>query len=170
MIHASTKPLILNPTPSPEEAVPDPAQVERPRYSAVPPGVREQRLRQLDREWDVERLTAATAGLLLLFGLQLVSLRGEQWLVFPAVVAACLLLHALAGWTPALPLLRGLGFRTPQGIARERHALEASRSDVQTASPATIVQDHEDLARFEQEADRPASKSAHNDECGATRL
>jgi hypothetical protein len=126
------------------------------RYASAPPGVLELRLRELDREWDVERLTAATSGLLLLLGLGLVSLKGEQWLVFPAVVAACLLLHALVGWTPALPLMRCLGFRTPQEIAHERRALETCCGDVQTASLTKTVQDREDLSRFENEGGSPA--------------
>src|SRR5947207_8821575 len=117
MIPATTKRLILNPAPSPEEAIGDPAHEAMSGYSAASPGMLRQRVRQLDREWDVERLTAATAGVLLLVGLRLASLWGEQWLVFPAVVAACLLLHALLGWTPALPLFRVLGFRRPQEIA-----------------------------------------------------
>src|SRR4051812_42046193 len=113
MIHPTTKGLTLNPAPAPGEL-----DGERTREGVSPPSplpaVLERRLRELDGEWDVDRLTVITAGLLLLLGLELVSLRGGEWLVFPAVVAACLLLHGLAGWSPAFPLLRVLGFRTPR--------------------------------------------------------
>jgi hypothetical protein len=163
MIPTTTKQLILNPGPPLGETHAhdeEQAHEERARHAATPAGVLEQRLRKLDGEWDVERLTAVVSGLLLLVGLGLVSFAGEQWLVFPAVVAGCLLLHGLAGWTPALPLLRGLGFRTPQTIARERHALESARRDVQTAKLATAVQDREDLSRFENEGGRPGGQTA----------
>jgi hypothetical protein len=38
-------------------------------------------------------------------------------------VLSFLLLHAIEGWCPPLPILRGLGIRTREEIARERYAL-----------------------------------------------
>jgi hypothetical protein len=177
MIHPTTKGLILNPAPPLDGMGGEQAREGMSRSTAAPPGGLERRLRELDREWDVERLTVIMSSLLLLLGLQLVSLRGEQWLAFPAVVAACLLLHGLIGWTPAFPLLRVLGFRTSGEVGRERHSLEAARRDVREASPALTVQDREDLSRFENEGGLPAGQpgafasgaAAGNDEPEATR-
>jgi hypothetical protein len=155
MVPATVKHPTLNPAPLVDEAIVSP--YGKPgSYGSAPSGVLEQRLRELDREWDVERLTAATFGLLLLFGLFLVSPGGEHGLVIPAVAAACLLLHALVGWTPIMPLMRVLGFRTPREIAHERHDLEIRRRDVQTAGLARTPQDREDLSRFENEGGSPA--------------
>jgi hypothetical protein len=69
MIHPTTKGLILNPAPPVDEVFGDRAHEELSRGSAAL-GDPDQRLRQLDREWDVDRLTAATSGLLLLLGLR----------------------------------------------------------------------------------------------------
>jgi hypothetical protein len=128
------------------------------RYAAAPPGVVEQRLRELDREWDTERLNSTASGLALLLGLQLVSILGAEWLVLPAVFAICLLLHGLLRWTPALPLLRSMGFRTPQEIALERHVLQGLRDDLRVERPALSPQDRDDLARFENEGGAPAGR------------
>lgn len=173
MIHPTTKGLTLNPAPAPGEMDGERGREGMSSHASTPSGGLERRLRELDGEWDVDRLTVITAGLLLLLGLELVSLRGGEWLVFPAVVAACLLLHGLAGWTPAFPLLRVLGFRTPGEIGRERHALETARGELGTASPGLAVQDCEALSRFENEGGCPAGQTgafaAGNDESGTTR-
>jgi hypothetical protein len=151
MIPATAKCLILNPAPLANEVTRENAT----RYAAVPAGGLEERLRELDHEWDVERLTAAASGLVLLGGVLLVWLLGAGWLVLPAILAVCLLLQGLAGWTPALPLIRLLGYRTPQEIAHERHALEIMHGDFQPKSLAAAPQNREDLSRFENEGGAP---------------
>jgi hypothetical protein len=156
MIPATTKSLTLNPAPLADEGLSEQTCEKVARYAAPPAGVLEHRLRELDREWDVERLTATVWGLVLLGAVLLVLLLGAGWLVLPVVVAACLLLHGLVGWTPARPLLRRLGYRTPQEVARERFALKAMRGDCQPESLVTTPQDREDLARFEDEGGPPA--------------
>ncbi|MGC2854387.1 hypothetical protein ACM64Y_02845 [Novispirillum sp. DQ9] len=89
----------------------------------------EGRLRELDREWDIERAIEANAATLALSGVLLAVLHDRRWLVLPALVTAFLLQHALQGWCPPVPVLRRLGFRTPAEIARERMALKALRGD-----------------------------------------
>jgi hypothetical protein len=81
------------------------------------------RLRELDREWDVERAIQANASTLALGGLVLGATIHRRFYALPAVVSAFLLQHALQGWCPPLPLLRRMGFRTPREIEDERHAL-----------------------------------------------
>ena len=159
MVSAISKHPTLNPAPLVTEGIDNRTHLEPSRTVSAPPGVIELRLRELDREWDVDRLTAATSSLFLFIGLQLVSFKGEQWLVFPALVAACLMLHAFIGWTPLLPLLRVLGFRTPREIAHAQLTLETSRRDIQTTSLNKTVQDREDLSRFENEGGIPAGES-----------
>ncbi len=88
-----------------------------------------QRLRELDREWDVERALAANAATLVLVGMGLGLAVDRRFLALPAAVAAFLMQHALQGWCPSLPLLRRMGFRTAREINEERVALKVLRGD-----------------------------------------
>ena len=83
----------------------------------------EQRLRELDEEWDVERAIQLNAGALALAGTILGMTVHRGFFAVPAVVTAFLVQHAVQGWCPPLPVLRHLGFRTPREIEDERHAL-----------------------------------------------
>lgn len=88
-----------------------------------------QRLRELDREWDIERALAANAATLALVGLGLGIAADRRFLALPVAVSAFLLQHALQGWCPPLPVLRRLGFRTAREIHEERVALKVLRGD-----------------------------------------
>ncbi len=87
------------------------------------------RLAELDREWDTERVLEANASALMLLGVGLSVTRSRRWLLLSAVVPAFLLQHALQGWCPPLALLRRLGIRTRREIDAERTALKALRGD-----------------------------------------
>lgn len=89
----------------------------------------QQRLEELDREWDIERLLEANAATASLVGLTLGATVDRRWFVFPAIVAGFLLQHALQGWCPPLPVFRRLGIRTSYEIDYERYALKALRGD-----------------------------------------
>lgn len=89
----------------------------------------ERRLRALDREWDVERAIEANASSLALSGTLLGLFVHRGFFALPLTVCAFLLQHAIQGWCPPVPLLRRLGFRTSEEIARERYALKAVRGD-----------------------------------------
>lgn len=82
-----------------------------------------ERLRALDREWDVERVLEANASALALTGVALGAVVSRRWLWVPATVLGFLLLHATQGWCPPLPVLRAKGVRTRGEIERERIAL-----------------------------------------------
>jgi len=49
--------------------------------------------------------------------------------LLPTVVLSFLLLHAIQGWCPPVPVLRRLGIRTREEIDRERYALKALAGD-----------------------------------------
>lgn len=88
-----------------------------------------ERMRDLDREWDVERALEANAAT---FGLATVALGAVadprfRWITL--AVSGFLLQHALQGWCPPLPVLRRLGFRTTREIEMERLALRLLRGD-----------------------------------------
>jgi len=85
------------------------------------------RLRELDREWDVERVLQTNFAALSLVGLALASRVDKRWLILALGVPAFMVQHALQGWCPPLALLRRLGLRTAREINEERFALQALR-------------------------------------------
>lgn len=95
------------------------------------------RLRQLDREWDIERLLETNASALAFLGILLGSLGSRRWLRLSALVTAFLFQHAVQGWCPPMPLLRRLGVRTAREIEVERIALKALRGDFDHANDAS---------------------------------
>jgi hypothetical protein len=98
-------------------------------YYARHPEEIDARLRELDEEWDIERVIQANASGLALGGSLLGLLLNKRWLILPIGVTAFLLQHALQGWCPPVPILRRLGVRTTQEIEAERYALKALRGD-----------------------------------------
>jgi len=87
------------------------------------------RLDELDREWDVERAIQTGASMQVLLGLALGTFLDRRWYAWSGIVAGFLLMHALLGWAPPLPILRRLGFRTEAEIDEERNALRILRGD-----------------------------------------
>jgi hypothetical protein len=90
-------------------------------------GLRE-RLSEIDREWDLDRMFFLGAGIVVSASAvyELVK-RGRG---SPALVAGPFLLaRALLGWAPPLAILRRFAVRTRQEIEHERVALRATRGD-----------------------------------------
>jgi hypothetical protein len=102
---------------------------ERVRHLSVQPSGIARRLRDLDREWDIERAIEANAATLALVGLGLGVMHDRRWMALPALVGSFLLQHAIQGWCPPVPVLRSMGFRTADEINEERTALKAMRGD-----------------------------------------
>jgi hypothetical protein len=95
-----------------------------------------ERLRELDEEWDIERVLSTGSAALTLSGLALACVSSRRWLFLPLAVQGFFLQHALQGWCPPLPLFRRLGVRAMDEIHREREALLA------------ILESHEGDPRF----------------------
>lgn len=106
-----------------------------------------QRLRELDQEWDIERALETLASGFSLVGFVL-AVGNRKWLMLPAVVGTFMLMHGLQGWCPPLPVVRRLGFRTRSEIDKERFALKAVRGDFNALPPATIPVSNQDLGRI----------------------
>ena len=98
-------------------------------YLAASPDAIDERLQQLDREWDIERVLEANASTLALAGTLLGMTTSRKFLVLPAMVAGFLLQHAIQGWCPPVTFFRRRGFRTAREIEDERIALKALRGD-----------------------------------------
>lgn len=94
-------------------------------YYQANPHLIDERLQQLDNEWDIERILETNASSLIVVGSALGFSLSRKFFVIPFVVGAFLLQHALQGWCPPLPILRRLGCRTTSEIQEERSALEA---------------------------------------------
>lgn len=102
---------------------------EKVQYFALQPEQIEDRLRELDREWDIERTLEMNAASACLAGVILGSTVSRKWYALSGIVAAFLLQHAVQGWCPPLPLFRRMGVRTQEEIDHERYLLKAVRGD-----------------------------------------
>jgi hypothetical protein len=99
------------------------------RFIGADPVFIDERINELQREWDIERSLEANAASVSLVGLGLGAFVDRRFFLLPAAVAAFLLQHALQGWCPPLPLLRRLGLRTSAEIHDEIIALRILRGD-----------------------------------------
>lgn len=106
------------------------------RYESASGEEIEQRLHELDREWDIERTLEANASSVALLGLGLGAFVNRRFFALPAVVAGFLLQHAIQGWCPPLAVFRRLGVRTQREIDEERFALKALRGDFRESGVA----------------------------------
>lgn len=98
-------------------------------YYARNPSQIDARLRELDREWDIERAIELNASTLAFAGIVAGIFHDRRWLALPAAVTAFLFQHAVQGWCPPVPVLRKMGFRTVYEIEKERRGLKALRGD-----------------------------------------
>ena len=106
-------------------------------YFADHPDQIDRRLRELDAEWDIERVVETNSAALSLVGLTMSILTGRRrWLLVTLAVQGFMLQHALQGWCPPVPVLRSLGVRTREEIERERYALKVLRGDFRDARGA----------------------------------
>jgi hypothetical protein len=103
------------------------------RHHAEHPEEIDGRLKELDEEWDIERVLEANAASFGLAGVMLGAFVDRRFLVLPALVSGFLLQHAVQGWCPPVPVLRRRGVRTATEINQERNALKALRGDYKDA-------------------------------------
>ncbi|HEU5047268.1 MAG TPA: DUF2892 domain-containing protein [Rickettsiales bacterium] len=104
-------------------------------YYARHPEKIDERLQQLEREWDIERTLEANAGAVAVGSVLLGALSHKRWLLLPVFVGGFLLYHAVNGWCPPLPVWRRFGVRTQTEIDEERYALKALRGDFRKMPP-----------------------------------
>jgi len=90
----------------------------------------DERLQELDKEWDIERTLEANAASASIIAVLLGLTVSRKWFVMPAVISGFLLQHAVQGWCPPLPAFRKLGVRTQKEIEHERRALMAMKEDL----------------------------------------
>lgn len=98
-------------------------------HAPLPPEAMDARIRELEREWDIERTLEANASTLALTGAILGTTVNRRWFWLTGGVLTFLFQHATSGWCPPLPILRKLGVRTQSEIDQEKFALKAVRGD-----------------------------------------
>jgi hypothetical protein len=99
------------------------------RFMGADPVFIDERIRELEREWGLERALEAKLASVGLVGLLLSITVNRRFLVVPAVAGLFLLQHALRGWAPPVSMLRALGIRTSREIHDEIIALRILRGD-----------------------------------------
>jgi len=124
MVTTTANRVLRNTTPAVTERIQERTACRLRHYESHPGEIPE-RLRELDREWDIERTLETGSSSLTLLGLILGTTVNKKWLLLSAGVQGFFLQHAIQGWCPPLPALRSLGVRTLQEIEDERHALLA---------------------------------------------
>jgi hypothetical protein len=88
-----------------------------------------ERICELDREWDFERILETNAAGLALSGVVLGIVSSRKWLLLPGVVLGLLLQHSLTRRSAPVLLLRRLGIRTRREIESEKYAMRMLRGD-----------------------------------------
>ncbi len=106
------------------------------RFASEPVDMRDARIVQLERAWDMERTLELNAGALALTGALLGLTVDKKWFLLTAGVLGFLTQHAMTGWCPPVPVFRRIGVRTQGEIDQERYALKALRGDFRKVGPA----------------------------------
>lgn len=92
-------------------------------FSREDPDTITERINELDREWDMERVLILNASLLSLTGLLAGKFWNKRWTLLTLAVSSFLIQHAIQGWCPPVELFRRLGIRTRKEIDMEKYAL-----------------------------------------------
>ena len=98
-------------------------------YNQMGPAQIADRIDKLDQEWDVDRVLMADASTLSLAGIALGASVDRRWYALSGVVVSFLLVHAIQGWCPPLPLFRRMGYRSRKEIDVEKYALKGLWGD-----------------------------------------
>ncbi len=94
------------------------------------------RLKELEKEWDLERVLMVGAGALSLGSVALGLKVGRGWLVVTGMVGGLLVKHGVTGWCLPSRLLRRWKVRTRQEIDGEKFALKMQRGDFRAMGSA----------------------------------
>jgi hypothetical protein len=104
----------------------------------------EQRLEQLNNEWDIEKYIEVNVSSVALTGLFMGTFFSRKWLFLSGLAAGFLMHHAIKGWCPSVKVLRFFGVRTRQEIDEEIYALKILRGDFDSISadsePSKIIE------------------------------
>jgi hypothetical protein len=94
-----------------------------------------QRIKELEKEWDINRVLQFNASGLALAGVGL-SFKNKKWLFLSGTVMLTLAYISLKGWGAPINIFRRLGYRTRQEIDCEIYAMKFLRGDFTEFQPA----------------------------------
>jgi hypothetical protein len=106
------------------------------RYAGKPAAEISDRIRQLEDEWDIERVLELNASSLAFLGTALGVTVSKKWLLLPGTVLPFLFQHAVQGWCPPVALFRRMGVRTQKEIELEKYTLKVLRGDFDSPADA----------------------------------
>ena len=98
-------------------------------YAGKSPAEISQRIKALDKEWDIERMLDLNMSAMALFGITSSLLFNKYSIILPILLLLFFIWHAVRGWCPPIPILRFSKIRTRPEIDREKYALKAMRGD-----------------------------------------
>jgi hypothetical protein len=84
----------------------------------------DQRMKELDKEWSVERVIEVEASAMIGLGATLGLLHNRKWFALSGLATSMVVLHNTRGSYPLLPVFQRLGFRSQKDILDERNALK----------------------------------------------
>jgi hypothetical protein len=102
------------------------------RFIGADPVFIDERIRELELEWDIGRALEVKAAGMTVAGVLLGLAVDRRFFALPALGAVFLLQHAFQGWSLPVPLLRSMGIRTIDEIRDEIIALRILRGDFLT--------------------------------------
>ena len=82
------------------------------------------RIKELNEEWDIERVLETNAASAVILSTILGFTVSKKWFLATGVVGGFLLQHALQGWCPPVEVFRRMGVRTYSEINYEKAALK----------------------------------------------
>jgi hypothetical protein len=83
------------------------------------------RIKELDEEWDIERVLETNASSAIILSTVLGLTVNKKWFVATGVVGGFLLQHAIQGWCPPVEVFRRMGIRTCSEINYEKNVLKS---------------------------------------------
>jgi len=101
-----------------------------------------ERIRNLENEWDIDRLLEMNASAIAFSGVAFGLLVNRKFFAIPCFILPFLFLYATKGWCPPIPILRRLGIRTRHEIDDEKFALKALRGDFDDLDDDAIPASH----------------------------
>ncbi len=110
------------------------------RYKEASKSELTDRIGELDEEWDTERTLETSFASLVLLSTFLGFSVDKKWFTLGGIAAGFMLVHALEGWCPPLPLIRKLGIRTAEEIDGEKASLKILRGDYIALTNGSIRQ------------------------------
>jgi len=101
-----------------QQALQEIARVKEQGPSAI-----RQRLEEIEKEWDIDRVLMLNFSVLVFAQLVLAKTHNRKWLWGPLVQTPFLFMHSVLGWCPPSLWFRPMGFRTRKEIQNEREVL-----------------------------------------------